>query len=200
MLVRDIVADADMAVPNSVPLSTKIRWLNEVQNEVFAVLDGPRAIAEIPLTASATTYPLPQDCPPDRILEVVLESGSGVRAAIPHADTLLGPGYRITPDGQLALTGLVVQDGDRLHVSYIRTLRPIALSSGAGQVGLDDEPDLPVAHHGVYVWGLAARIAAGLGDAAAEQMCVARLRASLENLLRFNDVTPDRGFGVELRW
>lgn len=207
MKVRDIIADADQAIPNAVPVETKVRWLNELQDEIMPLIDMPRAEATIQTAAGVGEYDLPADCPPERIRTVVWEMSNGYRVELPHVDSAHGRTrllyyYSIVPgERRIRVSPVPSVAGETIRIRYVRSPRPIAISPASGdEIGLDDEPDLPRANHSVYVWGLAARIAAALGDIQAEQLHVQRFQASLQYMVYFSSPNPDRGFIVETPW
>jgi len=206
MRVLDILEDADQAIPNSVPTQTKVRWLNEIQDELWPRLDFPRAEATISLTPGESRYDLPSDCRPERIQQVYLNVAGGFRVQLPHRDYANAGSrrrywYSIDPSGRkIVLSSAPNTEGWSLDIHYIRPFKKISIEPGEGELGLDDEPEIPMPFHSIYVWGLAARIAAAAGDVEAEQAHIQRFRASFDHFIRNVGTNPDRGFVVQIRW
>lgn len=72
MKLSEILEQVDTLVPNSINVSTKVAWINHVQNQLYRDYPLPEAVHLFNLRAGQSLYVLPDDCPEDRIEEVVI--------------------------------------------------------------------------------------------------------------------------------
>lgn len=60
MDIQSIIAEADLLVPNEVPVADKLIWLNAINQDFFNVVKIPK-IAQFPCVAAQRDYVLPND-------------------------------------------------------------------------------------------------------------------------------------------
>ncbi|CAM4407981.1 hypothetical protein PAXY110619_12310 [Paenibacillus xylanexedens] len=60
MNLSDIISEANMLVPNDVPVADKVIWLNAINQDFFNVVKIPK-VAQFDCVAGQTDYPLPAD-------------------------------------------------------------------------------------------------------------------------------------------
>lgn len=60
MNINEIISEADMLVPNEVPVADKVIWLNALNQDFFNVVKIPK-IARFACVAAQTDYVLPSD-------------------------------------------------------------------------------------------------------------------------------------------
>lgn len=73
MKLSEILEQVDTMVPNSLTASTKISWINHVQNQLFRDYPLPEKVHFFTVVVGRSLYPLPDDCPEDRIRELVVD-------------------------------------------------------------------------------------------------------------------------------
>lgn len=72
MKLSEILEQVDTLIPNSINVSTKVTWINHVQNQLFRDYPVPESIEVFRLYPNQKFYLLPGDCPSDRITELVI--------------------------------------------------------------------------------------------------------------------------------
>lgn len=73
MKLSEILAQVDTMVPNSLTASTKVAWINHVQNQLFRDYPLPEKVHFFSVLTGRSLYELPDDCPEDRIRELVVD-------------------------------------------------------------------------------------------------------------------------------
>lgn len=152
MNVQEMLDQVNMMVPNSLPDSLKISWFNQVQNQLFRDHQVPAAASLLVTEPGKKIYPLPDDCPEDRITQVVLQNRT--YPYVPQAaDAEFGPDAFCTiVIGQLLIHPVPEQAVNALV--YYKP-RPVQLSIDE----LDAVPTFPADYHELLVLGCASRVA-----------------------------------------
>lgn len=138
MLLEEILEDIDLIVPNSLDVGKKIRWINQVMNQVFRDYPVPVKRAIIPVIHGQDTYDLPADCVEQRIDELLLN------------DERIN--YRII-DGKIQLD--VKPDGHNLSIDMLYRPRPVPIT----EADMEKEPDFPSDYHELLILGCAHKVA-----------------------------------------
>lgn len=73
MLLKDIILDANLLVPNSINDSSKVRWLNEIQSQLYRDFAYPNTVHQFPVEIGIDLYPLPKNCSRERITSVIVD-------------------------------------------------------------------------------------------------------------------------------
>lgn len=157
LTLAQIIAEANVRVPNGFDDAQKIVYLNEINAEFFELV-------KIPLTATFTTtgtgsYTLtPTDIRSKNIDKVLV--GTRYHASMLYGDLLPG---RTTWEFNETTRRLTITpdpiNGEKGIVRYHRTAST-SFVSGA----LTAYPDAPSEYHWVYILGLAERIAKAMDD------------------------------------
>ena len=154
MLLKEILLDANLLVPNSINDEIKVRWLNEIQGQLYR--DFPFNDTSFRFTAEPgfNLYTIPEDCSRERITSVIV------------GDNLYE--YR-TIDQEVTDYCWVMSD-ENLFIHPTPSQNTSAyLNYRPGPKEMlttmqDVEPDYPSDFHEVLVYGIAARIARSLQD------------------------------------
>lgn len=86
MKLQDILDDIDSEVPNTFTTKQKLRWINDVQRRLYRRFTLPDRVDRFQTTAGVAFYPLPENCPQDRITAITVGNipyrykGGGERA------------------------------------------------------------------------------------------------------------------------
>lgn len=151
MKLSEIVETVDMLIPNSIPLSTKIQWINQLQNQFFRDYPLPETVHPFAVKANQQFYVLPDDCPQDRITEVVVNDRH--YPYIPRVDsetdverfcTFVSGTLMIYPNPTEQTLGFL----------YYKP-RPVQMTVET----MDAEPTFPLDFHELLVFGCASRVA-----------------------------------------
>lgn len=73
MKLSEILEQVDVMVPNSLSPNIKIAWINQVQNHLYRDYPLSEAVAKFTVFTGESIYSLPDDCPEDRLDEVVID-------------------------------------------------------------------------------------------------------------------------------
>ena len=149
MTLEEILQDVDLLVPNSIALDVKVRWMNQVQNQLFRDYDIAKAHHMFNLVIGEEFYPLPEDCSEDMIRAVVIE-GNTYTFADP-LDEIKDETY-FTYSGLLTIVPSPVKAGIGM-LYYLRRPKEI------NEYVLDREPDFPSDYHEILSYGCAIRVA-----------------------------------------
>lgn len=156
MQLYDILQDVDLYVENAIPEENKIRWLNQVQRQLFREYPLPDQTADIPLVPGTATYDLPADCPEDRIRTVTINGNEIVYA--PFRENPKYGTYWTAKEGKITIGPTPTQNDKTLEIYYLP--RPAELTSD----NLSAIPDFPEDYHEVLSLGCAARVARAEGQ------------------------------------
>ena len=73
MTLQEIIDQIDINVPNSLPLSTKIGFVNRIIEEYYRDHPVPDAVYPFITVPGQDFYELPPNCPEDRITKIVVD-------------------------------------------------------------------------------------------------------------------------------
>lgn len=154
MTLDEILQDADVMAPNTLPVTTKIRWLNQIQRQIFRDYPVPEAVYPFYTEAETALYGLPDDMAEDRIQRVVVGENEYDYKSI--QDEAVDNMWTITA-GHMLLHPTPLQQ-ELVYVYY--KPRPVDMTAE----DMDSEPGLPVDFHELLTYGVAARVARATGD------------------------------------
>lgn len=154
MLLKEILLDANLLVPNSISDTIKVSWLNEIQKQLYRDFGYPNTTHRFLAEIGKNIYPLPGNCSRERITSVIIgEFEYDYRTVdqdiTEHCWTLINGDLFIFP------TPSREQDAFLNYRPAPRKMR----------VDMQEvEPEYPSDFHEVLVYGIAARIARSLQD------------------------------------
>lgn len=154
MLLKDIILDANLLVPNSINDEVKVRWLNEIQKQLYRDFAFPNTSRFFMTIAGIDIYPLPHDCSRERITSVIVgedvyEYRTVDQDITEHCWTIINENLFIHP---------VPRQGTKAYLNY----RPAPPKMRIDMQ--DEEPSFPKDFHEVLVYGIATRIARSQQD------------------------------------
>lgn len=151
MILSEILEQIDILVPNSLPTSIKVAWINQVQRQMFRDYPLPDKIFAFTTEADTAGYSFPADCPIDRVQHLVIDEIEYPYVSISeptnHHDR-----YWTSVDGRLLIYPTPTE---ALTAVLFYRQRPADLS----ETSLTAEPDFPEDFHEMLVVGCAARVA-----------------------------------------
>jgi hypothetical protein len=156
MLLQEILDQIDIFVPNALPNDIKIKFINQVQRQLFRDYPATESIYRFITTEEDQLYPLPDDCPEDRIVRVVINEDD--QDFIPIAEEGLysdDAEFWTISSGQLLINPL--RDAGLVGYVYYKP-RPTELSED----NLEEEPTFPEDFHELLVYGAAKRVSYAL--------------------------------------
>ena len=160
MLGSEIIADADIRVPNAFDVNQKITWLNEVHSEFFEIVKIP-ASTTFTTSIGQDTYTLtPTDIRARNIVEVVVGT-ERYRSVLFDQDIRPGHNYYEFNDSTRKLK--LIPTPSSSSVGRVRYYRVPTVSFTSSNY-TTTEPDSPREFHWIYVPGLCARIAKAMQD------------------------------------
>lgn len=161
MQISEIIAEADVRMPNSFSSAQKVSWLNEVNQEFFDVVKIPSfASFTIPASGATGTYTVPNDVRAKNIYKMFV--GSRIYSSIQYEDVTPGRNYWTLDEVQSAIT--IVPDGfpnEKGVITYAKIGTTTFVSATLTTV-----PDAPKEYHWLYILGLCERIAIAMDDIA----------------------------------
>jgi hypothetical protein len=158
MKLSEIIAEADVRVPNSFTDAQKVMWLNEINNEFFDVVKIPRT-ATFSTTAGTATYVLANGIRAKNINKVHV--GNGIYGSFLYGNVPPGQNYHLFDDTNSTLTLAPAPTVAALQgiVKYYQVATTSFVSTA-----LTVTPDAPAEYHWVYILGLCERIAKTIPD------------------------------------
>lgn len=154
MTLQEILDDVDARVPNSVPIAQKVKWINQVQRQLYRDYPLPEAVRWFLTTSGLAFYELPEDCVEGRITHVVVE-GKEYPYRESYEPSMLR--FWTIVSGSLVLNP--VPDGQYNVLVFYRR-RPKDLSPD----NLTETPNFPEDYHELLVLGCAKRVAQAMRD------------------------------------
>lgn len=151
MKLHEIIETVDTLVSNSILPETKVTWLNQIQNQLFRDYPMPEAVSPFVLNDGQQFYPLPADCPQDRISEVVVDNKR--YPFIPRLDSE----YQMDAFCTFVSGTLMIYPNptkQELGFIYYKP-RPVQMTVEM----MEDEPTFPSDFHELLVFGVASRVA-----------------------------------------
>lgn len=160
MLGSEIIADADVRVPNAFDVNRKIAWLNEVHSEFFEIVKIPASTIFTTSIGQDTYTLIPTDIRARNIVEVVVGT-ERYRSVLFDQDIRPGHNYYEFNDSTRQLK--LLPPPASATVGRVRYYRVPAASFTSFNY-TTTEPDSPKEFHWIYVLGLCARIAKAMKD------------------------------------
>lgn len=152
MLLQEILDDVDTYVPNSIPAIRKIKWINEIQNQLYRDYVLPDAIFPFTTVTNMQLYTLPIDCAEDRIDSVVIDNNEERYISSPHRHTLIIDAYYWTIQTGVLFINPIRTAGLQGYVYYKPS--PSVLSES----NLQESPTFPKDYHEILVFGCALKV------------------------------------------
>lgn len=155
MLLKEILLDANLLVPNSINDETKVRWLNEIQGQLYRDFSFNDTSFRFTAEPGFNLYAIPEDCSRERITSVIVGDNTYEYRTIDQEVTEY---CWVMSDENLFIHPAPLQ-----NTSAYLNYRP-----GPKEMTIDMqevEPTYPNNFHEVLVYGIAARIARSLQDA-----------------------------------
>ncbi len=149
MLLKEILLDANLLVPNSVSDELKVGWLNTVQRQLYRDFTFPNTSRDFPLVQGMNLYALPADCSRERITSIIVDE---VYYEYRTLDQDVAAHCWTIVDGKLLLYPTPTSDGVA-YLNYRPAPRDMTIAMQ------DEKPDFPEDFHEVLVYGIAIRIA-----------------------------------------
>lgn len=149
MLLKEILLDANLLVPNSINDALKVNWLNQIQGQLYRDFAFPNTSKAFTAEGGINLYTLPTDCSRERITSVIVGENDYEYRTVDqditeHCWTII--------DGNLFIQPTPTQD-----VTAFLNYRP---SPQEMRIDMQDEtPDFPEDFHEVLVYGIGVRIA-----------------------------------------
>lgn len=146
--------DANLLVPNSINDAIKVRWLNEIQNQLYRDFAYPNTSHSFLAERGKNLYPIPSDCSRERITslvvgEYVYDYRTVDQDVTEHCWTLI--------EGHLFIHPTPNQD-ESAFLNYRPAPQEMRLDMQ------EVEPEYPSDFHEVLVYGIATRIARSQQD------------------------------------
>ena len=149
MTLEELLQDVDLLVPNSIALDVKVRFMNQVQNQLFRDYDVAKSTYLFSITPGIELYPLPEDCPEDMVRAVVVD---GVSYDLANTEDEIVNGTYFIYSGLLTIVPSPEKEGTAM-IYYLK--RPKKINEAV----LDREPDFPKDYHELLSYGCAIRVA-----------------------------------------
>jgi hypothetical protein len=154
LTLEEILKDVDTYVPNTISTEQKVRWINEIQKQLFRDYPVPDAVYQFETVPGLDYYDLPDDCSTDRITNLVIDEQEYDGLSLDSEETSF---YWIPVEGKLFIQP-TPQDV-MMGFIYYRP-KPIELTSA----NLSAIPNFPEDYHELLVFGCAARVAKAYQD------------------------------------
>lgn len=151
MKLSDVLNTVDTLVPNALPTSLKIQWVNQIMNQLHRDYPFPDAVHPFQTVVGEAAYILPFDVSEDRIAHLVIGEEEYPYSPLAVTDTY-DKFWAVVVTGDILIHPVPkkVEDG----VLYYRP-RPVQMT----EADLDDTPSFPADYHELLVFGVAARVA-----------------------------------------
>lgn len=152
MIVAEIIESVDIQVPNSIPVKEKIKWINQIHNQLYRDYPFPDTIMTFNTLIGQQFYPLPSNCVEGRIISLIID-GIEVEyvpaASEPTNDTDV---YWSIVDNAIFLNSKPTKVSI-CYLNYRKSPQQLTVTDMAV------EPDLPLDFHELYVLGCCVRVA-----------------------------------------
>lgn len=156
MLLKEILLDANLLVPNTLDDKLKVGWLNNIQSQLYRDFAFPNTSKAFIAETGINLYPLPSDCSRERITSVIVDEVEYLYRTIDQ--NLVDSCWTITDKN------LFIYPTPNRDVPAFLNYRP---SPQKMRIDMQDEkPDFPEDFHEVLVYGVAVRIARAQQDSA----------------------------------
>lgn len=150
MKLSEILSHVDTMTPNSILAETKVAWINHVQNQLFRDHPIPEKVHTFSILNGQVLYPLPADCPEDRVREVVIEGENypfmtnGPEPIDDNFVTIVNGQLLVYPEPRNNSTGVLFYKARPTQLSVER---------------MEEESNFPADFHELLVLGCAYRVA-----------------------------------------
>lgn len=74
MNLQEILDEIDSEVPNAFSVKQKVRWINQTLRRLYRRFTLPDLVDKFQTTASVAFYPLPENCPQDRVTAITVDA------------------------------------------------------------------------------------------------------------------------------
>lgn len=148
MLLKEILADVDLIVPNSINDTTKVRWLNQVQRQMYRDYAFPDTSHQFHTEIGRSLYLLPDNCERDRITSLIIGNKAYEFKGI---DQVATNGCYSIVDGKLWIHPTPSQSIES-YINYRPRPRDVRVDMQ------NASPDFPEDFHELLVLGVAARV------------------------------------------
>lgn len=156
MNLQEILDDIDTEVPNAFTNTQKVRWINDTQKRIYRRFNLPDKVDKFPTTIGIQFYPLPVNCPQDRINSVAVDNVTydykgGEEEATAQFYTFVSGQIMLYPTPDKVVDVLIYHSP-----------RPKDMS----ETNLTDIPEVPEDYHRLLVLGCAIECAKRIHDVA----------------------------------
>lgn len=153
--LQEILDDIDSWVPgNEVTTAKKVKWLNNIQRQLFRDFNLPDAVDKFTTVAGVAVYPLPDLCAEDRITEITV---GGTEYDYQTLDEEAKDKFWAVVQGQLMI---YPTPESAVDVFIYHRPRPNQLSESS----LSAVPTFPEDYHDLLMFTCAERVAAAHRD------------------------------------
>lgn len=159
LTMTQIIAMADILVPNSDTNAQKMLWLNEVNNKFFEVVKIPKTATFNTVVGTATTT-LASGIRGKNIDKVHV--GNGLFPSFLYDNVHPGHNYHLFDDDTLVMT--LSPTPTQVLSAIVRYFRMATTTYVDSAPSLASSPDAPSEYHYGYAFGLAEKIAQSLED------------------------------------
>lgn len=154
MLLKEILLDANLLVPNSINDETKVRWLNEIQGQLYRDFPFPDTSFSFTAEPGFNLYLIPVDCSRERITSVIVGNDIYDYRTVDQEET--------QHCWTIIDNHLFIHPAPNQNTTAFLNYRPAPKEM---LIAMQDiEPTYPSDFHEVLVYGIAARIARSLQD------------------------------------
>lgn len=151
MKLFEIIEMVDSLVPNSVPIKEKVKWINQIQNNLFRDYPISEAVQPLIVKRGQQFFPLPVNCAEDRITEVIINDRH--YPFVPRSDNENVPNFFCT---FVSGTLMIYPAPDQQTTGFLYYgARPNKLSED----DMDAEPTFPEDFHNLLVFGCCSLVA-----------------------------------------
>ncbi len=154
MLLKEILLDANLLVPNSISENDKVRWLNELQGQLYRDFAFPNVSSTFTAEAGINLYTLPEDCSRERITSVIVGENSYEYRTVDQDIT----DYCWTIIEEKLFIHPSPKQNEVAFLNYRPRPKVMDISMQ------EEKPDFPEDFHEVLVYGIAVRIARSQQD------------------------------------
>lgn len=159
LTMTQIIAQADILVPNTNTNSEKMLSLNEVNNKFFEVVKIPKTTSFTTIVGTAN-YTLASGIRAKNIDKVHV--GRGIFPSFLYEDVNPGSNHHLFDDTTLAIT--LSPAPTQVLSGIVRYFRAATTTYVDTVDSLASNPDAPSEYHFVYIYGLAQKIAEAAED------------------------------------
>lgn len=150
MLLKEILLDANLLVPNTISDESKVRWLNELQGQLYRDFAFPNVSTTFTAETGKNLFTLPTDCSRERITSVIVGETNYEYRSIDQDVT--DHCWTVMEERELFIYPTPTQT----VIAFLNYRpRPQRMTIDMQE----EKPDFPEDFHEVLVYGIATRIA-----------------------------------------